>query len=201
MLGIAFIFGCEAPKEKAKPFDLGTISDGTYTNSYFQLEMDIPSDWEVLTREEIEEDDPTIYKDNTTLPKLREDNVINTTLLEAKYVVEENGLFDMLSLMLIAESTELNLRKPKNAGDVIDAVVFDLQRSKRGYECSEKEEVTIAGKTFTRVRCLLPSEEGDIIQTYSAIIVGKFSLGIIGTAFSDESMAEIDAVVKNMRIK
>jgi len=197
------ILGCSGQESQVK-FDFGSVENNTYTNSYFNFKMSLPTDWTLQSHEETEdimkEGRKLVAGDDKNLESAIKAAEINTAHLLVIYQYEMGAAVDYNpSLMLIAENLK-NAPGIKTGADYLFHARKLLSQSQIQYDhLDEKfEQIDINGMIFYLMNTNINYLGYDIKQKYYSTIYKDFSLNMIISYVYDEQKTELEQSINSM---
>lgn len=185
-------------------FDYGRIENNVYSNSYFNMEMTLPAEWIIQSKEQVEELTKTgkelVAGDDESMKTMLEAAEVNTANLFAAYQFELGSPVDYNpSIMLIAE----NIRHApgvKNGGDYLYQARKVLLQSQLKYDhIDEQFEIeTVGGMDFYKMNCAISYMGLDIKQVYYSTILKGFSLVAVISFINDEQKKILEGSIHSV---
>lgn len=191
---------------KEKVISLGTTSSGSYTNEYFGVSLQFPSEWEAqdmeLMNQLAEAGAELIAGDDEELKKgmdLSQAKTVNL-LMASKYPIETTTEPNP-SVILVGEKVSL-LQGVKDGKDYLEASQELMNQSGLPYEFQEIKEQQIGGKDFHVMEVSInASPELSITQHYYSTIIEGYAFNIITTNVDDETKAQVDEIIQSVSFK
>ena len=190
-----------------KAFDYGKIENGKYSNSYFGLEIEVPTDWVVQSKEETDNltqmGKDIITSDNDQLKALIDASEINTAnlLIVFKYEVGSAVMYNP-NFVCLAENLK-NAPGIKNGSDYLFHSRNLLKQTNLNYthidETSTKK--TINNHDFYYMNVTLDVMGQPVQQVFYATIINNFCLCAITSYNDDEQRDELEKIVNSITIK
>tara|TARA_R110001592_G_C12921619_1_gene728559 strand:+ start:89 stop:742 length:654 start_codon:yes stop_codon:yes gene_type:complete len=203
LTGLVFLvvltFSCNS-NGKPKDFDYGHVEDSNYINSFFGLEIKLPSDWIVQTKEQTENltkigKDLVAGDDKTMKAVIKATEVNSANLLvifkyEAGSAVNYNPNFT-----LVAESLQ-NAPGIKNGSDYLFQTRKLLKQSQLQYDSIDEEftKEIINNQEFYLMNCSINYMGLNIKQKYFSTIQNGFCLSVIISFVDDEQKNELEKI-------
>jgi hypothetical protein len=190
--------------EKPKNFDYGHTENGKYLNSFFGLELDIPSGWVVQTREETENltemGKEFVAGDDENLKAVIDASKINSANLISVFQYEVGSAVDYNpNFMLVAENIK-NSPGTKTGSDYLFQARKFLAQSKIEYSHIDDkfEKKMINGQEFYVMNCNIEYAGLSINQIYYSTIVDGFAMNVIVSYTTDEQKSDLDKMLNSM---
>lgn len=194
-------------KGLAQDFDYGRIENNKYYNSFFNLEMTIPTDWIVQSKEQTEnltkKGADLMAGDDKNLKAVIKASDVNSAYLLTVFQYEVGVAVDYNpSFMLISENLK-NTPGIKNGGDYLFHVRKMLKQSQVQYNYFDENFIkeTINGQDFFLMNASLEYMGIKIKQVYYSTIINGFSFGIIISYVSKEQKQELDSIINSMKFR
>lgn len=188
-------------------FDYGKVEEGKYVNSYFDLEMTLPSDWSVQTQEQME----NITKVGKDLVAGEDENMkaivkasdVNTANLLAVFQYEYGSAVEFNpNFMVIAENIK---RAPgiRSGKDYLFQSRKLLTQSQFQYDRIDEdfEKEIIDGTEFYKMKTEVNVMGINVRQVYYSTILKDFSFNVIISFSSDAQREDLLRVVQSMVFK
>lgn len=197
---------CNSNK-KPKNFDYGHIDNNKYLNSFFKLELTLPDNWIVQTKEQTENlsemGKELTAGDNKNLKAIIDASEINTANLLVVFQYEVGAAVDYNpGFMLVAENLK-NSPGIKTGSDYLFQARKILKQSQVQYNYIDdkfKKEI-ISGQEFYSMNCTIDYMGINIKQIYYSTIIDGFCLNVILSYESDEQKNNLDKVINSMNFK
>jgi len=204
---IGFVLLCFLSCKQGVPenFDYGFIENNTYSNSFFDMSIDIPETWDIQTTSEMDamaaQGKDMLAGDNKMKSQQIEAALINTANLLSAFKFDVGTLTDEynININIIAENIANNLLV-----NDLDDYVAGLQESLRNAQftanfAESSSNQTIGGKTFRvqDVELIL----GDLIvnQRYYISEINGFCFCIVTSFINEEGEQELESVINTMK--
>lgn len=167
----------------------GVITGDAYKNTFAGFTFTKPEDWVYLSDEEIGN---TIDAGQAGLDL----NAIQETL------AKKASVYDMAasnvageSVMIIYENTMLTAFKKISADEYLTSVKTQLNGvSSVEYSFGKVEDITLGSTEYKKLTVEAESSGVTFIQAYYVRMVENYAVGVVVTTFSDESLANIEAM-------
>ena len=215
LLSSLFILGCGGASQ---PCDYGTFADGTYTNSYFNLKIDVPESWYVMD----DEDKKALFEEHidATAEALFGDTPQKSVYaagakkeIEAEYWRWGNinllntskywpGLTLEFNPNLIISTHELAEFAYNWSGrDVLNSIKLIFEGE--GVTCSEIYEQRIDGALFHVLEATNDIEGLQVTTRRYSTVQNKYELRIeLIYGYDDQdSLQELEAILDTMRMQ
>ena len=199
--------GCNDSNKIPENFDYGKVENGIYKNSFFDFELPIPADWNVQSKEQMEqigeEGRKIISEHNKELAeKIKASEVTSATLLSVfKYRDDTiTGQFNP-SFGIIAEN--LGRSGVRTAKGYLEQAKALMERSGITYHFApEFTTQRLGNKDFTLME-LTARYKGDIDvdQLYYCCVEKKFAISLIASFGNDEQKGEPLKILSNIHFK
>lgn len=187
-------------------FDYGTFENNVYTNSYFNLKIDVPPTWKVHSKEQT---DTIISK---AMKKMTDKDATLKPLFNPKDI--KDAVLIMVNEYRIGAAVDFNPGFVIMAENIMDYPEIEteamylrqvkrlLLRTKPDYEIDDKiSQEKINGTTFYKFSLSLKSAGSvEIKQTYYSLLKKGFSLGIVTTYNTKAQKKELDKILKTLYI-
>lgn len=191
-------------QENQTNFDFGNIEDNIYTNSFFNLSINLPVDWSIQSQQEaeylIKEGRKLVAGDDSNLENALTAAEINTANLIILYQHELGTAVDYNpSLMMIAENLQ-NAPGVKTGADYLFHARKLISQAQLKYDHidEEFEEVDINGQTFYLMNTNINYLGHEIKQKYFSTVLNGFSLSMIISYVSDYQKSELEQSINTL---
>jgi len=189
---------------KAKTIDVGTTANGTYTNDYFGISLNFPTEWEFKNEEEMQElaeaGQELIAGDDASKKKKLDLASVKTLnlLVASKYPIggEQVGP----SIMSVAEKVS-KLQGISSGKDYLEASKKLMVESQLPYQFKEITTVTVGGKEFHVMEVSIDTGAMVVTQNYYSRIIEGYAFNLITTYENEESKAETDKIIGSVAFK
>lgn len=193
--------------EKPKNFDYGHTENNKYLNSFFGLELTIPNNWVVQTKEQTEnmfkKGKDLIVGDNKNLKAVIDASEINSANLLSVFQYEVGAAVDYNpNFTVIAENLK-NAPGTKTGNDYLFQVRKLLKQSQVQYSYIDDkfERTIIDNQEFYIMNCTIDYMGLSIKQRYYSTIMNRFCLAAIISYTSDEQKNNLEKVIGSMTFK
>ncbi len=178
-------------QEADETFDYGTVKEGKYTNTFFALEVDIPQDWAVQSKEQMDRlhkmGSALVTGDDENLKALIKAADVNTAKLFMAYKYELGSAVEYNpSLSLTIENVK-HAPGIKTGNEYLFQARRFLEKSQLKYTSIDekfKKEV-INGIDFYKMHAEITYMNVNISQIYYCTVLNGFSL-IFVTSFNNK---------------
>jgi len=188
-------------------FDYGKVENNIYSNSFFNFEITLPSDWVVQSKEQtenlVEAGKKIVAGDDSNLKAVIKAAEINTAYLLTLFQYEIGSAVEYNpSLMLIAENVKL-APGIKTGGDYLFQTRKLMKQSQIQYNHIDEdfENVKINGQEFHRMNLDLNHIGLHIKQSYYSTIYNNFALSIIVSHVTDDQKEDLEKVLNSLDFK
>lgn len=205
---IISLFAISCNKSQSDKFDYGHFENGKYTNSFFGLEMEIPTDWQVLSQEQnvnlMNNSEQMVDEDNKALQQAVETSKITTAILltASQYGLEVSDSIFNPNIMFLAENLE-GTDKVKSPSDYLLITRSALQQdpSPKEYPFSSFLVININGTDFAQMRVVNKSTENQsYTQDYYVSLHKNFALSFILTYGSEIQRIALEQALNTLVI-
>jgi len=199
----ALLTGCNnssvKPIDEEKGFDYGRIRNEKYSNTFFNLEMNVPKNWHPQNKEEIKELTNEGRKivaggNKNTEARIKASEINTASLLVVFKYDEEDDVMDYNSnFMLIAENVK-NISTKITAEQYLNHAIALIKRSSLTITEFEKEfeKRTINGINFYQTTITIDVEGVPVYQTYLVTIENNFALSLVYSYLNEEQKNELE---------
>jgi hypothetical protein len=197
------IAGC---KQQPKNFDYGKIENGTYTNSYFDFEIPVPSNWAVQNKEQVQQLQKTgedlVSGNNKELgAKIKASN-ITTAILLTVFKNKTDAVTDKFNSSFIILSENLRGMPIKKGSDYLAHAKEIMQQSNMSYQfVPEYSTEKIGNREFDRMDVSLSGQAENVQQSYYSVIDQGFALSIIISYGDDQQKAELKNIINKIKFR
>jgi hypothetical protein len=189
---------------KPKDFDYGRVENSKYVNSFFDLEINLPSNWVVQTKEQtenlVEKSKDLVAGDNKNMKAVLNASEINTANLLAVFQHELGAPVEYNpNFMLVAENLK-GFPGIKTGSDYLYQASKLLKQSQIQYEYIESDfkKVIINNQEFYSMNLSLNYMGLNIKQVYYATIQNGFCISAIISFINDEQKNGLEKVINSM---
>ncbi len=190
-----------------KKFDYGQVENHKYYNSFFALELEVPHDWVVQTKEQTKEltekGKNLAAGDDQNMKALIDASEINTANLLAvfQYEVGTPVAYNP-SFALVAENLK-NSPGIQSASDYLFHVRKHLKQSqiKVDYLDEACKQELINGQEFCVMNLSMHFMEIEIKQIYYATMQHGFCLSAVISFVDDEQKDELETIIQSMEFE
>src|SRR5690606_14117623 len=187
------------PIDEEKGFDYGRIRNEKYSNTFFNLEMNVPKNWHPQNKEEIKELTNEGRKivaggNKNTEARIKASEINTASLLVVFKYDEEDDVMDYNSnFMLIAENVK-NISTKITAEQYLNHAIALIKRSSLTITEFEKEfeKRTINGINFYQTTITIDVEGVPVYQTYLVTIENNFALSLVYSYLNEEQKNELE---------
>lgn len=206
LLLIIFTISC-SNSNKPKNFDYGSVVSNKYTNSFFDLEINLPASWIVQTKEQTEnlvkQGKDVVAGDDKNMKAILNASEINSANLLVVFQYEVGAAVEYNpNFMLVAENIK-SFPGIKNGSDYLYQARKLIMRSQLQYDSIDEEftKVIINNTEFYAMNALLNYLDVSIRQTYYSTIQNGFCVSAIISYINDEQKAELEKVINSINFK
>ena len=192
---------------KAQGFDYGRFNNGHYHNSFFELDMDLPSQWVLQSQtqtEHIMKSGEAIIagNDQNMQAAIKEIDVASANLVTVFQYELGAAVNYNPNLMLLAENLK-HAEGVKNGADYLFHSRKLLMQSALKFEHVDDsfDRILINGKEFYTMHVSLNYMGLEIKQIYYSTIQSNFSLSLILSYVTEEQKSELMKSLNSMRFK
>ena len=187
LIGIIFISiilnSCGKQNGKPKNFDYGKVRNNVYTNTYFNLEMDVPTDWVVQDKEQrrsLMNKGSNLIEDENVKAIIKASEISSANLFIA-FQHEVGAAVDFnASISIVVESTK-DAPGIKTGADYLfhTKKLLNQMTLKYDYVSEDFKKENISGVDFYKMDLELNLLDLPIKQRYYTTVINGFSMGII----------------------
>jgi len=190
---------------KPKDFDYGKVENHKYLNSYFGFEVQLPAEWVVQTKEQMEnlsnKGKEMVAGDDKNMKAIINASEINTANLLSVFKYEVGSAVDYNpNFMIVAENLN-NAPGIKTGSDYLFQSRKLILQSKMQYDYLDevfKKEV-INNQEFYLMNAAISYMGQSIKQVYYSTILNGFSLSAIITFTNEEQEADLKKIINSMK--
>jgi len=186
-------------------FDYGKVENNRYTNNFFNIQVTVPGDWVVQSKEQneflLESGKKIVSGDDANLKRALEASQVNSAMLLTvfKYELGSSVPYNP-SFVLMVENVKMfpgvktganylyGVRKILKSSAMADATIDE-----------EFEKEVIDGVDFYKMNVQRELMGMSIRQTYYSTIKSGFALGFVITFDSEEHEKELKAFLKTFK--
>ena len=204
ILTLIMLLGCSSNK---KIFDYGQVKNDIYYNSFFGLEVNLPPNWSIRTKEQLqnlaESGKKLVASDDKNMKTIvNAIDVDNAILLGVSEYEVGTAVKYNPSLMLSVENLK-NSPGIKTGSDYLFHCRKLLKQSQIQYDYIDevfKKEV-INNQDFYVMNASINVMELNISQIYYATIRNGFCLNVVISFIDDEQKNDLDKIVQSMNFE
>ncbi len=187
-------------------FDYGKVENNIYTNSFFNLNMTLPTDWVVQTKEQNDQlmklGQEMLANDNENLKAAIKASEINTANLltifehEVGSVVEYNP-----SMVLIVENLRFSpgIKSGKDYLTQSKKVLKQTQIKYNNIDDTKFEKVNVNKQDFYLMNLSLNHLNMNIKQGYYSILKNGFSINVIISYVTEKQKQELEKILNTLK--
>lgn len=175
----------------------GAFKGETYTNDFFGLSLNVPKDWHIASKDEIQK----AYRVGQELVG-SDDQVIEKTLkldqqktlylfLANEYPLDHTGSFNS-NAGLTCENLSITGLKVKNAKEYMLAAIKGLDQNASNLQMGEVDEQKIGNTKVAMVYCELELQGIKLRQRFVAAIKNHYAIMLTLTYPRDASVEKLD---------
>ncbi|PKR80279.1 hypothetical protein CW751_10520 [Brumimicrobium salinarum] len=194
-------------QNQSTQFDYGKIENNQYQNDYFNFTIDIPEDWFVQNKAQIEalqkQGKQMMAGDDEELNTIFEISEINTANLLSVNKYELGAPVEFNPSFGIVVENISHAPGVKKGSDYLFQVKRLLKQSKMNYEhIDEKFKKTIiSGHTFYLMKCEIQYLDVSITQVYYTTITKMFAFSFITTYTDKKQRKELMEIFDSISFK
>ena len=203
---LIFTISC-SNNSKPKDFDYGKVENDRYVNSYFDLELNLPSHWIVQTKEQTENlskrGKELIAGDNKNMKAVFKASEINTANLIAAFQYEVGSAVDYNpSFMLVAENLK-GFPGIKTGSDYLFQTRKLMKQSQFQYDSIDDEfkKIIINNQEYYLMNTSVSYAGYTIRQEYYSTLKDGFCISAIISYNDDEQKSVLKKVINSMKFK
>lgn len=204
VIGTAIIVSCQS-KKIPDNFDYGTVENNVYTNSFFDMSINVPPDWKIQSDEQTEAlmdmGQDMVAGENSKMKAMLKASEVNSAYLLTVFEHEVGSVVTFNpSFMLLAEN--LQMFSGINTGqDYLEASKKLMRQSQINYNYIDDEftQVTLGNQQFYEMSLELSQYGVDIQQSYYSMIKNGFSFNIIISYTDEQQKADLEAVLSTLK--
>jgi hypothetical protein len=204
LLMMVLTLSCNTNK-KPKDFDYGRVENSKYLNSFFGLEVELPTEWIVQTKEQTENiakmGKDLVAGDDKNMKAIINASEINSANLLAVFKYEVGSPVDYNpNLMLVAENLK-SVPGIKTGSDYLFQSRKLLQQSQMKYDYIDEEfkKELINNQEYYLMNASIDYMGLTIKQVYYSTIQNGFCLSAIISFIDDEQKLELKNLINSMK--
>jgi len=210
LLGLLFItiltISCNL-KPESSVFDFGHVENNKYLNSFFGLEIDIPNNWDIKSKEETEfiakmgkemyTGDNKDLKETLDAVDIEDANLLTVYMYKADTVVSFNPNF-----ILVADNLK-NYPDIKNGSDYLSFSRKLLEQSESPYDYMDEKftKVKINDTDFYYMNLSKSIYENEIKQVYYATVINGFCVAATISYLDNDQKGKLEKMINSMIFK
>ena len=193
--------------ESLPDFDYGHVKNNVYTNTYFDMTMNVPKNWKVQDEEQVkylmEKGKEVAAGDNENMKAAVEASTINSANLLTVYQFEMGSAVPFNpSLLVIAENVQF-APGVKNGSDYLYQARKMIEQSQVHYDYLDEEfkREVINGTEFYSMNAEISNGGTTIHQVYYSTVLKDFSFSLILSYANDDQKTELLSSLHSMKFK
>ncbi len=200
------LFSFNSP-DKSEEFDFGRFSGDKYSNKYFGINLDLPSDWYKQSQEETKRlaqlGMELISDDDDVLKKLLKASEVRIAHLFMLYKNEPGAPVDFNASMILLSENVKHAPGIKKGDDYLFHARKLLANSAIDYDSitEEFEKLELGGKDFYVMEASKKLNNTSISQLYITTILDGFALGFVLSYDNDLDKMEMMNSIKTIEFK
>jgi hypothetical protein len=203
LASLIFLMLCSANK-KTKPFDYGRIENGKYLNSFFGLEITLPSDWILLTKAQLqnltEKGKKLLAGDNERMKKIVKAADVDDANLFGVFKYEMGAAVNYNPNLILVAANLKNSPGVKTGDDYLFHARKLLKQSQLyDYIDEECEKEIINNQEFYLMSAYIKAMGLNLKQTYYATVRNGFALMVAISFIDDEEKDNLEKTVKSIK--
>ncbi len=205
VLLIIFSFMLASCKQKVKPFDLGTINNNTYTNTFFNLSLDIPPDWHVQPEEVMDHlndlGNQMLALEDAQFKSQLEAAQINTANLVLAFEYELGEPVEYNSNFLLVAENLNNHPDVKNGRDYLVHAKQLLKQPQMKVSSHNHsfQQIEIGPHVFYDMHLTIEVQDLIFNQLYYSTILDGFAVTFIGNYNNPEQKQQLNEIFNSLR--
>lgn len=206
---ICFLAICLTQCKTGKPenFDYGSIRGNTYSNSFFEMRMDIPEGWAIQSEEAMQQmtdmGGELIAGDDVIMKAKLKASEINSANLMSAFQYEVGTPLEVFNanVTLVAENMAL-APGVKRGSDYLSHTQKFLKQSGVDYTFADNfDSETFDGQQFDYMDATLNTQGIAVQQRFYSTIINGFSFNAIISYDNEEQKEMLIDVLKSMKFK
>jgi len=192
------------PIDEIEGFDFGRVRNDKYTNTYFNIELDVPKGWQVQDDEQkkqlMKEGGDIVFKDDEKMKAAIKTSSITTANLLTAFSNNPGDTGFAHNIILLAENVEQH--PTVVTGDIyLQSVSKILSNSKLEVIQMDRTfpKKVLNGKDYYEMNMVAHVEGMDVHQTYLITIDKGFAVGFIYSYVNDEQKAELEKTINTLK--
>jgi hypothetical protein len=187
-------------------FDYGNIEQNIYKNKYFGIEITLPQDWVIQSREEIDNIMKTgknlVAGDDAKMKAVIKASEVNSANLLTVFKYEIGSAVEYNPNMSMITENIKNFPGIKSGKDYLFHARKFMEQSQFKYDSLDSEftKENINGIEFYKMNVEISYMKIKIKQVYYSSVINKFSLNFIISYISDEQKSELINSLNTLKI-
>ncbi|WP_141675500.1 hypothetical protein [Formosa haliotis] len=193
-------------KNLPEDFDFGEAKNNTYTNAYFGLSFNYPTDWSLQSKHDIkaitDKGEKYLARDNKQMKSILKAAQINTAYLFSlfKYPIKEANGYNA-SLSVIAENITGNPAIVRGRDYLFNSKEL-LKQTPAGFQFEGGFDTqTLGGRTFDVMRAKANFGGYAVNQDFFCIVRHGFSLSFILSYTNEEEKAVLYKIIDSIELE
>lgn len=194
LLLIPLIFSaCSSKTGQTKNFDYGKIENSIYKNEFFNFQLNLNENWQILS---IEENKELLENQSKNLENITTALLLSTMQFE---LGKEDSLFNA-NLVVIAENIKNN-KRINNEADYLMLTRSALlqQEGEREFLSKALETIDLDDNTFSIMRVKVEEQGVVYFQDYYTELNNGFAITLIQSYKTEEQKAVLDEIVESYK--
>jgi len=188
-------------------FDYGSVENGIYENEYFDFKINLPEDWVVQSKEQIDNlknsGKDIVAGDDEKMKAILKASEVNSANLLVAFQHELGAAVEYNpNIMIIAENVK-NSPGIKNGSDYLIQAKKLLQQTQIKYDfiSEDFEKEKISSVEFYKMETHMSYMGLEIKQTYYSTVLKGFSFNIIISYVSDDQKEVLLNTLNSLKFK
>ena len=201
---VLLVIGACRPPQTSNNFDYGKVENNQYANDFFGCTLDLPSDWAVQSREQMEKlqemGKEMIAGDDKKLKRELKASDIRTANLLAVFKYELGTTVEFNpNISIVAENVKFS-PGIKTGKDYLNRSRKLLKQSQFKYDSisTNFDRVDFSGKVFSSMFTSVSYKGMSISQEYFSTLINGFSFNVVISYTTDKQKKELKEVLQTL---
>lgn len=207
ILLFSFLINNMSGQTEQTNFDYGEIDNNIYKNSFFNFTINIPTDWAIQNKEQIEalkrHGEALMAGDNAQMKAILKASEINSAILLGAFKYELGSAVEYNPGISIVVENIKNFPGIKSGNEYLYQARRIMKNSQIKYDHidEEFEKIEIDGLEFYRMNAEMNYMELNIKQIYHSTTLNGFGFSIIVSFVKESNKEELMNILKTVKFR
>lgn len=196
---------CGGGEEPSTEIGYGEISEGVYTNAYFNMRVQAPQGWSIQSQaaqqEMMDSGSSLLAGDDENFKAVLKESEKQTVNLFSFFKFEQGAPVDFNPSIISVAERIVQLPGIQRGGDYLHHVKQVLKAGQLAYQFpQDMHEMNISGVTFDVLPAYIDLGTVRVYQDYYAAKLKDYALSFVLSYSNEEEKQELEALVKSMSL-